>query len=125
MITQHTLDIVKIVSVLTGALGVTAGFVKWLSSIFQRVSETSRNVILVTTNHLPHIQVALDKHSVLLTSVVSDVRDMDTKLSAQGRRIDDTKSAVDSLNGAFLNHLNSSRESIVVTVERKPEDKKV
>jgi hypothetical protein len=123
MITQHALDVVKVVGVLTGALGVTAGFVRWLSSIFKRVAETNRNVILVTTNHLPHIQAALDRHTKSLAAVVSDIRDVDTKMSGYSKRLDDTKSAVDSLSGAFLNHLNSSRESIVVTVERKPEPK--
>ena len=123
MISQHVLDVIKVVSVSTGMLGLSAGFLKWLTSIFKRVAETNRNVILLTTNHLPHIQASLDDHSKSLIAVVSDIRDMDTKISGYSQRLDDTKSAVDSLNGAFLNHLNTTRETVVVTVERNPEIK--
>jgi signal transduction histidine kinase len=116
---ERALDAIKIVSVSTGAIGLTAGFLKWLTSIFQRVAETNRTTTLLATNHLPHIQMTLNEHSEKLVQVASDIRNMDTKISGYSQRLDDTKTAVDSLNGSFLNHLNTLQESIVVTVERK------
>jgi hypothetical protein len=120
MVSQNTLDLFKVIGVGVSVTALLAGGLKWLAVIFKRVSEINTSVVLLKTNHLPHIQASLDSHTTALGTLASDVRDIDTKMSGYSRRLDDTKDSVDALNGAFIQHLARVQESIVVTVERKP-----
>lgn len=92
------------------------GFIKWLGQI----SETNRNVTLLASNHIPHLQDALDAHGAALHGIKSDVRDLGTTIEGVSQRLDDTRAGVHTLGEAFLNHLeNASKEP-----EKKKKGKK-
>lgn len=116
----------KAVGYVGTAAAVLIGGIKWLTAIFRKVSSISTDVItltanvsLLTTNHLPHIQQALDDHGRTLSSITSDVRDLDTKVGGMNTRLEDTQNSVHTLNAAFVRHLDSTTEEHTVTTIRK------
>lgn len=94
-----------------GSAGVVVyGLIRWFSNVFKKVSYTNDSVQLLMTNHLPHIQQSLNAQDETLKNITSDVRDMDTKVTGFGTRLDDTKVSVDNLNVALINHIENSKE---------------
>lgn len=89
-----------------GAITSISGFAWLVFKWFRAVTETSSNVNLLMSNHLPHIQSSLDAHGTALQGIKSDVRDMGTQLSAMGDRVSDTRAAVHVLGEKFIDHID-------------------
>ena len=99
----HVILYGKIAGAFTAFSGIVYGIAIW----FSRISETNRNVALLTSNHLPHLQEALDSHGDSLRSIKSDFKVLDTKVEGMSDRINDTKVAVHTLGQSFLTHLEN------------------
>src|ERR1700722_3282774 len=96
--------------------GVLWGIGKFIVSKIQNVLHLGDNVSLLLTNHVPHLQTALDEGREQMASIASDVRSLDTKVDGVCNRLVDTQSHVSELNTSFLRHLeNASRETIIST----------
>jgi hypothetical protein len=85
----------------------------------KKVTGISDNMDLLLTNHLPHIQTALDTSAREMTEIKSDVRNLGTQVSGMSDRIDDTKAAVHTLGVSFLNHLESTSAEKAKKVSRR------
>ena len=108
---------------LAGAVGAIGGLgygvIRWLTVAYKKISAISENVVSISTNHLPHIQDAIDAHTTALQGIKSDVRVMDVKFDGLSTRLDDTKNAVHTLGTVFAQHLeNASQEKVVVKKKR-------
>jgi hypothetical protein len=65
-----------------------------------------RKVILaLATNHFPHIQATLKEHGDAMALMQTDLRVLGTTISGYSQRLDDTKTAVDTLTTQFIEHL--------------------
>ena len=73
----------------------------------RKVFGISESMDILLTNHLPHIQKALDTSAKEMVEVRSDVRDLGTKVSGMSDRIDDTKAAIHTLGTSFISHLEN------------------
>ena len=106
-------DLFKILGYIGAAVGsLTAigGGLKWLWSVFNTVSDTNKTITTLATNHFPHLQDSVDKHSAALQEIKSDIRVMDTRLENQEKSLDDTRQSMKVLGEAFVKHIDSNRE---------------
>jgi len=87
------------------------GLLKWMTAMFRKLSDTNKTITLLTTNHLPHIQAALETHTETLSAMRSDIRDIDTKMTVYGQRLDGTNTAVEAINEAFVRHLEHAPDT--------------
>jgi len=107
--------ILKDTGYVAAGISVIYGVFKWIASAFHTVRNTNANLELLMTNHLPHIQTAVDAQGESLRELKSNVRDLDTKMAGMDTRITDTKTAVHTIGESFLRHLeNVSKESTSV-----------
>lgn len=91
-----------------GAITALGGFMYSGFRGLQTVSTINK----LATNHIPHIQQALDEHGTTMQEIKSDVRDVGTRVDGQAERLEDTKKAVHVLGESFLKHLeNASKEA--------------
>lgn len=96
--------------------GVVWGIGKFIVSKIQNVLHLGDNVSLLLTNHVPHLQTALDESNKQIVSLASDVRSMDTKIDGVCERLEDTREGMHKLGESFVRHLeNASRETIIST----------
>jgi hypothetical protein len=91
----------------------TIGGIGWgamwtITSFFHKMTDIGDNILLLKTNHLPHIQAALDAHGTALNKINSDNKIAETTVNAIAVRLNDTKDSVDRLHDAFLDHIQSS-----------------
>ena len=109
---------------LAGAVGAIGGLgygvIRWLTVAYKKISAISENVVSISTNHLPHIQDAIDAHTAALQGIKGDVRELDVKFDGLSTRLDDTRGAVHTLGESFLRHIETaSQEKVVVKKKRK------
>src|SRR5271154_6039784 len=109
---------IKTICAALGVVGVGGGVIykvsKYIVSKIQNVLHLGDNVSLLLTNHVPHLQIAMDENGKQMVALASDVRSLDTKIDGVCGRLEDTKTHVSELNTSFLRHLeNASRENIV------------
>jgi len=114
------LTVIKDTGYVGSGFGVMYAVVKWLTSFLHTARDTNAKIDLVMANHLPHIQEAVDAQGAALRGIKSDVRDLDTKVSGYGDRLDDTKSAVHALGTAFLQHLEHASKESTPAIEVQP-----
>ena len=114
------LSILKDVGYVGAGVGVIYGVFKWVASAFHTVRNTNANLTLLMENHLPHIQNAVDAQGESLRGIKSDVRDLDTKMTGHGQRLEDMKTAVHAVGESLSRHLeNTSKENATVKVVRR------
>jgi Mg2+ and Co2+ transporter CorA len=106
---QHLTDVLKAVGG-AGGLSVIGYVVKVMWKFLKSSSNTNKVVNELAENHLPHLQKSLNEHSTILTSIQSDVRNVNTRLDNQEKNLDQTRDAVKSLGVAFVQHLNSKEK---------------
>lgn len=94
----------KICGAISTLGAVIYGGFNWL----RQISETNKNVNLLMTNHLPHIGATLQGQDASLLELKSDIRDIDTKVSSVSQRVDGMTTSFQSLEGAFIQHLENS-----------------
>jgi len=118
--TAHMWDRFILVGKIAGAavaiVGVFYHPTKRILAGVRKVFGISESMDALLTNHLPHIQSALDTSAKEMTEIRSDVRDLGTQVSGMGDRIDDTKAAVHALGASFIGHLenvNSAKAEVV------------
>ena len=112
---KHFILAGKIAGAVSAIGGLFYGIIRWLTSMYRKVSTIGTSIDTLTNNHLPHIQKSLDDHGTALSAMKVDIHDMDTKIGVYGERIDETKKSVDSLGTAFIQHLeNASKEKIIM-----------
>lgn len=107
---------------LAGAVGTIGGLgygvIRWLTVAYKKISAISENVVSISTNHLPHIQDAIDAHTAALQGIKSDVRAQDIKLDGLSIRMDDNRAAIYTLGASFLRHIEGASQE-KVTKKRK------
>jgi hypothetical protein len=87
------------------------GYQKLISPVIKKVTTISDTVSAFSTNHLPHLQSALDAQDIVLQEIKEDNKKQNEVLAGYGVRMDHTDKSVQSLYHALLNHLeNTSRE---------------
>jgi len=111
---------VKTICAALGIVGVAGSVVfgasKFIVKRIQNVLHLGDNVSLLLTNHVPHLQTALDANREQMVSIASDVRSLDTKIDGVCDRLEDTRAGVHTLGESFIRHLeNASKETIVST----------
>ena len=98
---------------LAGAVGAIGGLgygvIRWLTVAYKKISAISENVVSISTNHLPHIQDAIDAHTAAL---------QDIKLDGLSIRMDDNRAAIHTLGESFLRHIEGTSQE-KVTKKRK------
>lgn len=108
----------KLVGAFATIIGSVYSFFRWVFPrvpFVKKVSEINTQVNLLATNHLPHIEAKLDNHSKDFQGLKTDFKVLDEKVEGVSTRIEETKTAVSSLNESFLRHL----ENTSVEVKRK------
>lgn len=107
---------------LAGAVGTIGGLgygvIRWLTVAYKKISAISENIVSISTNHLPHIQDAIDAHTAALQGIKSDVRAQDIKLDGLSIRMDDNRAAIHTLGESFLRHIEGTSQE-KVTKKRK------
>lgn len=78
---------------------------------FRQFTDMSTNVEELKTNHLPHIQTAIEDHNKSLLEIKGSLDVMDSKLEGYSEQLKDNKTSVSNLHTAFLQHLENSRET--------------
>lgn len=73
----------------------------------KKISNMTDSVDVILTNHLPHIQTALTESTQQMGELKSDVRNLDTTVSAMSERVSDTNKAVQVLSTSFIQHLEN------------------
>lgn len=107
---QQILFYAKVVGTVGGAITASYTILKYLRTSFNQRKNINDTVMLLATNHLPHIQASLDSHGEALKSLSSDVQVVGEKVDGMEKRLEDTKTGVRVLSESFLRHLeNSSR----------------
>jgi hypothetical protein len=114
--TIHTIyEIGKIAGVVAAVGAIIVGIFKWMAAIYNNLHETTTNVKLLMSNHLPHIQDAIDESNKTVVAIKSDVREIDTRVKANVERMTDLKDQVSNLSTEFVNHIElERREAIIV-----------
>jgi preprotein translocase subunit SecD len=85
---------------------------KYLKAVYKQRQQLNDTVTLLATNHVPHLQKALDEHGGMLVNITSDVRDIGTKMQGVEDRQEDLRRGVHTLGDSFLRHLEAaSRET--------------
>ena len=118
----------KILGALGTAVGVLYGFFKWLLPkvpFVKQVNETSLKLDSLMNNHLHTIQSSLNAQDGVLTTIKSDVKNLDTKIEGVNDRLEDTKKGVHTLGESFLRHLEDAakdREEMVSTASEVKKD---
>jgi hypothetical protein len=103
----------KVIGAIGSALTALYGVYSYLKAVYKQRKSIDETVTLLATNHLPHLQTALDEHGKLLIQLTSDVRDVSTKVDGVESRLEDTKVGMHTLGESFLRHLEStSKEKI-------------
>ena len=97
----------KIVSSVGAAIGVIYGSLRYLHSAYQQRKKLNDTVILLATNHLPHIQQSLEEHGKVMVELKSDMNTVSVRLSGVSDRLEDTAKGVHTLNEALLRHLDA------------------
>lgn len=110
MVVHPTLlhEIIKWVGIATSLGTAGAGIFRYGKKAVDWWMAPRRTLLAFSTNHFPHIQDTLKQHTDAMERMQSDLRDLDTKVSGYGQRLDDTKKAVDSLHDAFIQHLENN-----------------
>lgn len=95
------------------AIGTVAGYlIRSAWNAGKGVVTANRNLTLMMTNHLPHIQGAIETVQRGQTQMSGDISFLKIKTA-------DAIKSVDTLHDAFLRHLeNGSRESIQIETRR-------
>jgi len=90
-----------------GVWGVLKGFF----SLYHAVRDTKNTVHILATNHLPHLSDAIDKQSVALSDIRSEVKVVQNRLADHVTRFEDTKKFVDKINESLITSaINSIKE---------------
>ncbi len=97
----------KIISSVGAAIGVIYGSLRYLHSAYQQRKKLNDTVILLATNHLPHIQQSLEDHGKAMVELKSDMNAVSVRLSGVSDRLEDTAKGVHTLNEALLRHLDA------------------
>jgi hypothetical protein len=121
------INLCKNLGYLAGALTFCGLLYRWalkpaynsMSASIKVTKDTNSKVALLMENHLPHIQKAIDTHGETLQTIETNVQTLDTKIEAQGQRIDDTKTAVHNLGDAFVRHLDNVAKEVVVPPRKR------
>ncbi len=118
----------KILGALGTAVGVLYGFFKWFLPkipFVKQVNETSLKLDSLMNNHLHTIQSSLNAQDGVLTTIKSDVKNLDMKIEGVSDRLSDTKAGLHTLGESFLRHLEDAaqdREDLVTTAHEVKKD---
>jgi len=109
---QHIYYWLKFTGAAGTAIGAFVALIKYLSAVYKQRQALNDTVTLLATNHVPHLQKALDEHGSMLVNITSDVRDIGTKMQGVEDRQEDLRKGVHTLGDSFLRHLEAaSRET--------------
>ncbi len=98
---------VKIVGASSSAGGAVYGIYSWIKSSYNQVKKVNDNVVLLMTNHFPHLQASLDSHSASLQSIKSDVKTLDSKFLGLENSQEVSRAAVNSFGESLVRHIES------------------
>ncbi len=108
MISSHGYDVIKAIGVGLTALGFVVGGLKWIITVFKKLTKINSTIELLATNHLPHIQSSLDAHTEALQGIKKDVAVLGTRMENHETRLGDTRGELKIVHASFLKHLEES-----------------
>lgn len=118
MLSPAALSTIYEIGKITGAVAtvgaIIIGLFKWMAAIYNNLHETTTNVKMLMSNHLPHIQTAIDTSNTTVVGIKMDIREIDTRVKANVERMQDLKEAVNALSTEFVNHLELERREAIV-----------
>ena len=102
----------KVIGSVGTAVGVIYGILNWMRTTYKQNKATNENVMLLMSNHFPHLQDTLTAHSESLQGIKSDIRVIGTQVEGVEKRQEDLRKGVHTLGDSFLRHLeNTSKET--------------
>lgn len=81
---------------------------KIVRPVVGRVKEINDTVLLLSTNHLPHIQASLNRQDDVLKVLVDESSKSKVEIEACATRQIDMKKSIDTIGEALLTHLNNT-----------------
>lgn len=108
---SQIVSVAKGIGYIGGALTFTGGIIAAIAKLLSRAKKIDSNLTLVLTNHLPHIQSAIDETGRKLGDhIIADEKfqaDISGKLSTVEGKVGDVKDSIIGLNDSFIRHLDS------------------
>ncbi len=99
-------ELIKWATIFTSIGSALAGVYHFGIKVWTWIMAPRRIIMALTTNHFPHLTATLQEHTEALIAMQSDIRNLDTQVSGYSQRLDDTKTAVESLTTKFIEHLD-------------------
>lgn len=105
------------VSKIVGAIAVIiaaiyAGF-SWMVKVIRGVTSIRDNVGLLANQHFPHLQQAVTQQGEELKGLKADIREVNTRVTGMGERLEDTRDTVNTLSASFVRHIDVAAREMV------------
>jgi hypothetical protein len=107
-------EVCKVAGVVITAGVAFVGLLKWMIAIYTNLHQTTANVNVMMSNHIPHIQAALDESNASVAEIKLNVCEIDTRVRANVERMTDIKDSLSQLGSEFVAHIEMERRDAII-----------